>query len=391
MRPTRRSAAHAAPRRVQPRRLHEVTAALKLDYERSRHWCCCARRRIFALAQPGLESLGRAWACVRDARCSAVPAVEPGRTPDAELHAGIWLPDDEGALPPVRALAAPRAQRLGVRFRFHTTVRRIAPGRTPQLEHIYAPPDESTVLTIAAPGPGTAGSATRSRCPFLARPRVRRDRAARARRASAAAPARAAPAARSGVRPTRSPHRWPSRKATRNSASLGFDGRAPTRSRSAASARACASRQRRDRRLARAPERRRARDALQGAARLVPRRRTADQAQRWKGARPMLPDGPPVLARERDRSVWLNLGHGSSGWALSCGWRGCWPMRSPAVPAAITWTGSARTAAGLKPPRPRRKRRVMAAMLPTPSPMPMPMPILPARADHALHNVAQTR
>jgi D-amino-acid dehydrogenase len=41
--------------------------------------------------------------------------------------------------------------------------------------------------------------------------------------------------------------------------------------------------------------------------------------QVWKGARPMLPDGPPVLGASGADGVWLNLGHGSSGWALSCG------------------------------------------------------------------------
>ena len=41
--------------------------------------------------------------------------------------------------------------------------------------------------------------------------------------------------------------------------------------------------------------------------------------QTWKGARPMLPDGPPVLGASGLAGVWLNLGHGSSGWALSCG------------------------------------------------------------------------
>jgi D-amino-acid dehydrogenase len=44
-----------------------------------------------------------------------------------------------------------------------------------------------------------------------------------------------------------------------------------------------------------------------------------DAAQRWKGARPMLPDGPPVLGASGVDGVWLNLGHGGSGWALSCG------------------------------------------------------------------------
>ena len=33
----------------------------------------------------------------------------------------------------------------------------------------------------------------------------------------------------------------------------------------------------------------------------------------------MLPDGPPVIGRSRLPGLWLNLGHGSSGWALSCG------------------------------------------------------------------------
>jgi len=43
------------------------------------------------------------------------------------------------------------------------------------------------------------------------------------------------------------------------------------------------------------------------------------EAQQWKGARPMLPDGPPVLGERGAPGIWLNLGHGSSGWALSCG------------------------------------------------------------------------
>lgn len=41
--------------------------------------------------------------------------------------------------------------------------------------------------------------------------------------------------------------------------------------------------------------------------------------QEWKGARPMMPDGPPLIGASGAPGVWLNLGHGSSGWALSCG------------------------------------------------------------------------
>jgi D-amino-acid dehydrogenase len=33
----------------------------------------------------------------------------------------------------------------------------------------------------------------------------------------------------------------------------------------------------------------------------------------------MLPDGPPIIGNSGIAGLWLNLGHGSSGWALSCG------------------------------------------------------------------------
>jgi D-amino-acid dehydrogenase len=33
----------------------------------------------------------------------------------------------------------------------------------------------------------------------------------------------------------------------------------------------------------------------------------------------MLPDGPPLVGASGLAGLWLNLGHGSSGWALSCG------------------------------------------------------------------------
>ena len=41
--------------------------------------------------------------------------------------------------------------------------------------------------------------------------------------------------------------------------------------------------------------------------------------QRWTGARPSLPDGPPLVCASTVPGVWLNLGHGGNGWALACG------------------------------------------------------------------------
>jgi D-amino-acid dehydrogenase len=43
------------------------------------------------------------------------------------------------------------------------------------------------------------------------------------------------------------------------------------------------------------------------------------QARPWVGARPMLPDGPPVLGATPAANLYLNIGHGSTGWAMACG------------------------------------------------------------------------
>jgi D-amino-acid dehydrogenase len=43
------------------------------------------------------------------------------------------------------------------------------------------------------------------------------------------------------------------------------------------------------------------------------------KARYWIGARPMLPDGPPVLGKTPIGNLYVNTGHGSTGWAMSCG------------------------------------------------------------------------
>jgi D-amino-acid dehydrogenase len=44
-----------------------------------------------------------------------------------------------------------------------------------------------------------------------------------------------------------------------------------------------------------------------------------NKASFWCGARPMLPDGPPLLGATPVPNVYINLGHGSSGWAMAAG------------------------------------------------------------------------
>lgn len=44
-----------------------------------------------------------------------------------------------------------------------------------------------------------------------------------------------------------------------------------------------------------------------------------EHATCWVGARPMTPDGPAVLGATRIRGLFLNMGHGSTGWAMAAG------------------------------------------------------------------------
>ncbi len=43
------------------------------------------------------------------------------------------------------------------------------------------------------------------------------------------------------------------------------------------------------------------------------------QASFWTGLRPMTPDGTPVVGRSALRNLYLNTGHGTLGWTMSCG------------------------------------------------------------------------
>ncbi len=44
------------------------------------------------------------------------------------------------------------------------------------------------------------------------------------------------------------------------------------------------------------------------------------QAQFWTGLRPSTPDGTPIIgAAGRYENLWLNIGHGTLGWTMSCG------------------------------------------------------------------------
>ncbi len=52
---------------------------------------------------------------------------------------------------------------------------------------------------------------------------------------------------------------------------------------------------------------------------LYPHGGDLSRVEPWCGLRPMTPDGPPVIGRTRYRNLFLNTGHGTLGWTMSCG------------------------------------------------------------------------
>ena len=52
---------------------------------------------------------------------------------------------------------------------------------------------------------------------------------------------------------------------------------------------------------------------------LFPNGGDVSRAQFWTGLRPMTPDGPPVIGPTKLGNLWLNTGHGTLGWTMSCG------------------------------------------------------------------------
>ena len=52
---------------------------------------------------------------------------------------------------------------------------------------------------------------------------------------------------------------------------------------------------------------------------LFPKGGDVSQAQGWTGLRPMTPDGTPVVGPTRYDNLFLNTGHGTLGWTMSCG------------------------------------------------------------------------
>jgi D-amino-acid dehydrogenase len=290
-------------------RLQALTAQLELNYERSTGYLVLLRGpREVAAAQHSLEvlrELGIAFNWLDAAPCRAV---EPSLCTTTPLMAAVHLTSDEvGNCRQFAHLLRQQAEKRGVHFMFGTRVRAIEPGQTPRLHLDEAPPsgalpsrlraldsttpaslDVDAIVVCAAMGSRDLLSGVGLKLPLIG-----------VHGYSVSAPLRLREGAlgpSSGVMDERykvAITRLGQRVRVAGSAEIG--GRAD-----AVDPRALAT-------LYKVLD-----DWYPGCADLA-------QAQAWKGARPMLPDGPPVIGASPAPGVWLNLGHGSSGWALACG------------------------------------------------------------------------
>jgi D-amino-acid dehydrogenase len=282
-------------------RLHVIAAEHKLDYDRADGFLVLLRATSdLTLARPGLKllaELGLPFHLVDAQRCRQI---EPALSADAELHAGIHLPRDEvGNCRQFAHHLKAEAARRGAVFRFGCEVVGIAPGARPQVR-FRAAADKGLASSQSCEFDAVAMCAALGASPLLA-PLGLRLPLAPVYGYSVTAPLRTVEAhpdlgPRAAVMDERykvAISRLGNRIRVAGGAELGG-----TLARHDAGALAT---------LYKVLD-----DWFPGAAR-------HGQAQSWKGARPMLPDGPPVIGASGRPGVWLNLGHGSSGWALACG------------------------------------------------------------------------
>ena len=272
-------------------RLHYLTAKLKLEYDRSEGYMVLLRSEQDSKnAQPGLQVLRDAGVPFKELDPVDARKIENALNLDTEFYGAVHLPEDEvGNCRQFALLLKGEAQRLGVKFAFNTTVTQV----TSQSGVAVAVIGETTARHFDAAVMCAGLESTRLLAPM-----------------GINIPLMAVHgyAVTASIRePLNAP-----RSAVMDEHYKVAISRLGNRVRVAGSAE-----------IGGTPDKKRAsslatlykvlHDWFPGAANL------SSGVQEWKGARPMLPDGPPILGISGVTGVWLNLGHGSSGWALSCG------------------------------------------------------------------------
>jgi D-amino-acid dehydrogenase len=305
-------------------RLHELTRKLRLEYERREGYLVLLRTgKDLASAQPGLatlRALGTRFEIVDAAQCRVV---ESGLAEATPLHAGIHLPDDEvGNCRQFALLLRRHAEEAGVTFRFETTVERIEPGPLPRIVHVRSRPDSMSTEARSATRASTPTGWVETE-PQQTGPETEAFDAVVVCAALGSTPLLRPLGLRLPLRAVygysvTAPLRHNDHQLDGGPRSALMDERYKVAiSRLGARMRVAGSAE-----VGGRPERHHP-GALATLYKVLddwfPSAVQLAHAQVWKGARPMLPDGPPVVGPSGIDGVWINLGHGSSGWALACG------------------------------------------------------------------------
>jgi D-amino-acid dehydrogenase len=275
-------------------RLDHLTQALQLDYDCSGGYLVLLRsEKDHQLVQPGLQVLRDAG--VKFSQISAADArlIEPALNPDTALAGAIHLPDDGVANCRQFALLLKNvAQQMGVKFEFNTTVA--------QLERAHT----AAILIAGENSPRTFDQVVL--CAGLASAQLLRPLGLKIPMAAVYGYSISTPIHEAINAP---------RSALMDERYKVAVARLGNRVRVAGSAEIGGSLE--NKRAASIQTLHKVLNDWFPAA--VQRGNRCITVQEWKGARPMLPDGPPIIGPSGLPGLWLNLGHGSSGWALSCG------------------------------------------------------------------------
>ncbi len=272
-------------------RLHDIVAERELEYDRSEGYMVLLRgKRERKLVQAGLEVLRTAGTKFREIDADEARHIEPALNTDTELAGAIYLPDDEvGNCRQFAMLLKREAESLGVQFHFGCDIAPLSRAAPRSLTLAGGSPALDFDAVVVCAGLASAE---------LLRPLGLRIPLAPVYGHSISAHIRESlNAPRSAVMDERykvAISRLGMRVRVAGGAELGG-----TRERINPAALHTLYKV--------------LQDWFPGAVTLK------QGVQQWKGARPMLPDGPPVLGASGVPGIWLNLGHGSSGWALSCG------------------------------------------------------------------------
>lgn len=274
--------------------LHELRERLGIEYEQSQGYLQLFRtQRDLDMAQPALALLKENNVPHRLVDAEVCRRIEPGLATDTPLAGGLHLPEDESGNCPMFARRLRQlAEGAGVRFVMDATVSRIAPaagqGLTVELDRNGQRSRLDAGRVVVAAGVASAGllRPLGLRLPLYP---VKGYSATVQVRDELQAPMAALMDESFKVAITRMGNR------------MRIAGTAELGSRKLDLRKAAVN------------------TLLKVGRDWFPAAGNYNEASLWAGARPMLPDGPPLIGPTAIPGLYLNLGHGSTGWAMSCG------------------------------------------------------------------------